>query len=46
MSSSYPVQVDMAIPFLGCNLKLDAILSIIIDLDKSLPIIERSLILT
>jgi hypothetical protein len=46
ISSGYPVHVEIAIPFLGCNLKFDAILSIMIDFDKSLPIIERSFILT
>lgn len=36
----------MAIPFLGCSLKLEAILSTIMVLDKSLLIKLRSLILT
>lgn len=46
ISSGSPVQVDIAIPFLGCILKLEAMLSMMILLSNYLPIIARSLILT
>ena len=45
-SSVSPVHVDIAMPFLGWSLKFEAILSIMIDFDKSLLIKEISLILT
>ncbi len=41
-----PVHVEIAIPLRGCNLKLEAILSIIILFERSLFINEISLILT
>lgn len=37
ISYGSPTHVEMAIPFLGCSLKLDAILSTIMVRDKSLP---------
>lgn len=46
MSSGSPVHVEIATPFLGWSLKLDAILSTIIVFDKSLLIRAKSLILT
>ena len=46
ISSGSPVQVEIAIPLRGCNLKLEAMLSMIMDLERSLPIIPRSFILT
>lgn len=46
MSSVSPTQVDMTIPFLGCSLKFEAMLSMMMDLLRSRPIIERSLMLT
>ena len=41
-----PVHVEIAIPFLGCSLKLDAILSIMMLLERSLLMREMSFILT
>ena len=46
-TSSYsPVHVEIAIPFLGWSLKLEAILSTIIVLERSLFMRDKSLILT
>lgn len=45
-SSGSPVHVKIATPFLGWSLKLEAMLSTIIVLDRSRLIRERSFILT